>query len=126
MQKDAKILIVEDDADFVKILSTGLVDYGLKNIITAFDGEEGLEKAIKEKPDLILLDLILPKMRGEDFLKKLRAHPDIHAIAVLIISQLSDYKKISETMSLGIKGYIVKADFSLDRMIAQIERILDE
>ncbi|PIR69911.1 MAG: hypothetical protein COU47_00555 [Candidatus Niyogibacteria bacterium CG10_big_fil_rev_8_21_14_0_10_46_36] len=127
MDKNTKrILIVEDDANFVKVLEDGLSQHGFTQIITAVDGEEGLTKATQEKPDLILLDLVLPKMRGEDFLKKLREHEDIKATAVLIVSQLSDYEKISETMSLGIKGYLVKSDFSLESMISQIETILSE
>jgi len=121
-----KILIVEDDADFVKILNDGLSQRGFTNVMSASDGEMGLARAIEEKPDLILLDLILPKMRGEEFLKKLRAHDDTHAVAVLIVSQISDYEKILETMSLGIKGYLVKSDFSLESMIGQIETILSE
>lgn len=123
---EKKILIVEDDANFVKILTDGLRQSGFNNISSAFDGETGFKKALEEKPDLILLDLILPKMRGEEFLKKLRAHEDTHTLAVLIVSQLSDYEKISETMSLGIKGYLVKSDFSLESMIGQIRTILAE
>lgn len=121
-----KILIVEDDIDFVRVLTDGLKGRGFTAVASAFDGEEGFRKAIAEKPDLILLDLVLPKMRGEEFLKKLRAHPDVHATAVVIVSQLSDYEKISETMALGIKGYIVKSEFSLESFIDQIERIFEE
>ncbi|MDP2677018.1 MAG: response regulator [bacterium] len=124
--ENKKILIVEDDADFVKVLKDGLAQHGFSHVTSASDGEAGLQKAIEEKPDLILLDLILPKMRGEEFLKKLRGHEETHAVAVLIVSQLSDYEKISETMALGIKGYLVKSDFSLDSMIGQIQTILSE
>lgn len=123
---DKKILIVEDDADFLKVLKDGLSQYGFTHVISAVDGESGFAKAVEERPDLILLDLILPKMRGEEFLKKLRAHKDAHTLAVLIVSQLSDYEKISETMSLGIRGYLVKSDFSLEGMIGQIRTILAE
>lgn len=121
-----KILIVEDDANFVTILTDGLRQSGFSNVSSAFDGEAGFKKALEEKPDLILLDLILPKMRGEDFLKKLRAHEELARVPVLIISQLEDYEKIAESMSLGIKGYLVKSDFSLETMIGQIRTILME
>jgi DNA-binding response OmpR family regulator len=123
-----KILIVDDDKIFSKVLRDGLV---LKNngdceVINAYDGEDGLEKAKKEKPDLIVLDLMMPKIGGLEFLKKMRINKDLSGIPVLVSSQSSDVEKISEGLELGIKGYIVKTDYSLDSVIGQIRDILDK
>ncbi len=123
-----KILIVDDDRIFSKVLKDAFssaenIDY---KIISAYDGEEGLKKAKEEKPDLIILDLMMPKIGGIDFLKQIKKNNGVIDIPVLISSQVSDIEKISEGMELGIVGYIVKADYSLDSIIKQVEDILNK
>lgn len=123
-----KILIIDDDKIFSKVLkdaftSTGNDDY---EIVVAHDGEEGFEKAKDEKPDLIILDLMMPKVGGIDFLKKMKMQEGVQNTPVIISSQISDIEKISEGMELGIKGYIVKADYSLESIIKQVKDILDD
>ncbi len=123
-----KILIIDDDKIFSKVLkdafaSTGNEDYV---VVVAHDGEEGFEKAKEEKPDLIILDLMMPKVGGIDFLKKMKMQEGVQNTPVIISSQISDIEKISEGMELGIKGYIVKADYSLESIIKQVKDILDD
>jgi CheY-like chemotaxis protein len=119
-----KILIIDDDQTFQKAMSAKL-ELLTYQVSTASDGEEGLSKAILEKPDLILLDIKMPKLDGIGFLKKLRASENIPNIPILITSNLSTIDKISESVSLGIRGYIVKSNETLDTIIKEVETILN-
>jgi len=95
-------------------------------VVNAYNGEEGLEKARKEKPDLIISDLMMPKVGGIEFLKKLNMENDLADIPVLISTQVPDMDKISEAILLGVKGYIIKADSSLDEIVKQVRGLLKE
>jgi CheY-like chemotaxis protein len=122
-----KILIIDDDKIFSKILKDGLMQGASKHEVSvAHDGEEGLEKVKQNRPDLIVLDMMMPKIGGIEFLKKIKLFNIIPQIPVIISSQLMDVEKISESVELGVKGYIVKSDFSLDNIIKQIENILNK
>ncbi len=121
-----KILVVDDDKIFSKILRDGLADGGdgKYEILAAFDGEEGFETAEKERPDLILLDLVMPKMGGIETLKKIRGEEWGKDIPVIVETQLSDIESMGEGVALGVRGYLVKADYSLEDILRQIEEIL--
>lgn len=121
-----KILIVDDDKILSKILRDGLVagGQGKYEVFSAFDGEEGFEVALREKPDLIMTDLIMPKVTGIEFLKRLRAEAWGKDIPVIMETQLSDLENMSEGMELGVKGYIIKSDYSLDTILRQVDDIL--
>ena len=121
-----KILVVDDDKIFSKILRDGLAagGNGKYEILAAFDGEEGFETAEKERPDLILLDLVMPKMGGIETLKKIRGEDWGKDIPVIVETQLSDIESMGEGVALGVRGYLVKADYSLEDILSQIEEIL--
>lgn len=121
-----KILIVDDDKIFAKILKDGLSQGGKHEVVIAHDGEEGLEKVKQDHPDLIVLDMMMPKISGIEFLKKLKLFNIVPQIPVIISSQLMDVEKISESVELGIKGYVVKSDYSLDNIVKQIEGVLNK
>ncbi len=121
-----KILIIDDDKIFSKVLKDSLCLEGGYIVFNAYDGEEGLEKAKKEKPDLIISDLMMPKVGGIEFLKKLNMESDLSNTPVLISTQVPDMDKISEATSLGVKGYIIKANYSLDEIVKQVNDILKE
>ncbi len=117
-----KILIIDDDKIFSKILRDGLVagGQGKYEVITAFDGEEGFEVASRERPDLIMLDLMMPKVTGMEFLKKFRAEEWGQDTPVIVETQLSDLEKMSEGVELGVRGYIIKSDYSIDAILRQV------
>lgn len=117
-----KVLLVDDDKIFVKILRDTL--HGKYDVNTANDGEEGLELVESFRPDLIVLDLQMPKVDGMEFMRQLKER-NIH-IPILVSSQLSDITKISEGIELGIKGYVVKSDYSLDTLVEQINDVFNE
>jgi DNA-binding response OmpR family regulator len=102
-----KVLVVDDEPD---LLST--VEYRLKfadcDVVTASNGQEGLEKAASEKPDLILLDTNMPVMSGHEMLERLRATPDLKRIPVIMLTARSEAKDIAATSALGISDYITK------------------
>ncbi|MBI5078157.1 MAG: response regulator [Candidatus Yonathbacteria bacterium] len=121
-----KILIIDDDKIFSKILRDGLVagGNGKYEVVSAFDGDEGIEIAAREKPDLIMLDMVMPKVTGIEFLKKLRKEDWGKDTPVIVETQLSDLEKMSEGMELGVRGYIIKSDYSLDTILRQVDDIL--
>lgn len=121
-----KILIIDDDKILSKILRDTFQTHAPDKyeVISAFDGEVGLTMALEQKPDLIMLDLVMPKLSGIEFLKKLREDERGKNIPVLVATQVSDLAKMSEGMELGVRGYIIKADYSIKEILSQIEEVL--
>jgi len=118
-----KILVVDDDQFFCKTLEMALPK-DKYSIVCAEDGEAGLEMLKSEKPDLVILDLLMPKMGGVEFLQKLKESSDLPKVPVLVSSNLSSMKKISDCLELGAAGYVVKSDESMESIVQDIERIL--
>ncbi len=121
-----KILIIDDDKIFLKIFRDSLQkDHaGVYEIESAENGEEGLAKIELSRPDLIVLDIKMPKMDGIEFLRKLKEYKYEPHIPVLISSNFSDTEKISEGLELGVIGYVIKSDYSLDSIIKRIQSVL--
>jgi len=120
---DKKILIVDDDKNFLWILKQSVAGEGF-SVISAQDGEEGLEMAMKEKPDLILLDILMPKMEGTEVAKKLKeAGADI---PIIFLTNVKDSERVSETMEIsgGMADYILKADIHVEDIINRIKQKL--
>jgi DNA-binding response OmpR family regulator len=122
-EKEKKILIVEDDKFLRDLLERKLVQAGYK-VITAVDGEDGLKAAKEEKPDLILLDIILPTMSGWEVLEKIKADPDLSSIAVIVLSNLGEREDVERGLSLGAEDYIIKAHFTPSEVIDKAEQCL--
>jgi len=125
-----KILIVEDDPILLLTLNDNLVSEGFE-IIKAKDGEEGLAFALDKKPDLILLDIILPKMDGLTMLKKLRGDEWGKNVKVIILTNLgspSDILKALETIDSmnALKDYLVKTDWKIEDVVARVRERLNE
>jgi DNA-binding response OmpR family regulator len=119
-----KILVVEDEAILLTALSEELKIKGFL-VVGAHDGMDGLEKTKSEQPDLILLDLVMPKLDGIATLKQLKSNPETQGIPVVILTNLSDYDKISEALSLGAKDYLVKANYRLEDLVGKIQAVLE-
>ncbi|KKT40494.1 hypothetical protein A3K29_00850 [Candidatus Collierbacteria bacterium RIFOXYB2_FULL_46_14] len=112
MDNKKKVMIVEDDAVLVNALTLSLEDEGY-DISVATDGEEAEKMILKEKPDLILLDLLLPIKSGFEVLKIIRGNPDTKNISVVILTNFEQETSIDEGMRLGAKDYIVKANIDI-------------
>jgi len=113
-----KILIVEDDKDFLLILRHSFADQPF-SIVYAESGEEGLNLAKKEQPDLIIIDIILPKMNGIDMAKKIREEGIKSKI--IFLTNLKDIEHIGEAIdAVGEADYIVKSDVHMDAIVSRV------
>jgi len=119
-----RILLVEDDRLLRRACEVSLRQRGFV-VTTAADGEEALRKVRAEVPDLILLDLLMPKMTGTEVLKALRAEEATKEIRVLILSNSSREQDVEEIKTLGVSGYFVKADLSLQELGDMVARLLE-
>lgn len=122
MDNQKRILIVEDDRALQSALVEILSQEGYETI-SAFDGEDGLQKVGVEKPDLILLDLILPKKDGFEVLAEIKKGTDKN-IPVLILTNLEEIENVQKALDLGAKTFMVKSDFSLRDIIEKIKENL--
>lgn len=118
-----KILFVEDEEALQKAMGGMLEQKGYK-IIKAIDGEAGLSAAKRELPDLILLDLILPKKNGFEVLEELKKDISTKNIPVIVLTNLEGSADVERALSSGATTYLVKANYNLDDISAKIESTL--
>ena len=118
----AKILIVDDEATFIKLAQMRLEANGYK-VLTANDGEEGLEKAESENPDLILLDVMMPKMDGHTMLKEVRKNEKIKNMPVILCSGRGQIKDEKDDLKSGANAYMSKPIES-SVLLSKIEELL--
>lgn len=110
-----KILIIEDDKFLIKVYSDKLIREGF-DVSMAISGEEGVGKILKEKPDLVLLDILLPQKNGFDILSQIKLNPDTKSIPVIIITNLGQDTDIKTGLELGAVDYLIKTDFSINKL----------
>lgn len=118
----ARILVVDDEADIVSTVKYRL-EFCEFEVVTASNGQEGLEKASSEKPDLILLDISMPIMNGHEMLERLKNSPDIKDIPVIVVSAFSDAKDVNKAAELGIADYVTKP-FDFTELVGKISNTL--
>ena len=118
-----KILFIEDEAALQKMLGDLLSHEGY-SVISALHGDSGIKLAKKNKPDLILLDLILPKFNGFDVLKSLKEDSSTKDIPVIVFTNLEDMENIERALSLGATTYLVKANYRLEEVLEKIRDII--
>lgn len=119
-----KVLIVDDEPDLVST-----VEYRLKfaacHTVTASNGQEGLERAAAEKPDLILLDTNMPVMDGHEMLGRLRADPALQQIPVIMLTARCESRDIAAASAYGVSDYVTKP-FDFAELMAKIQSILKD
>ena len=125
MNNPKKILIVDDEELVVKALTDKLTS---ENFLTesASDGQEALKKVEQFKPDLVLLDIIMPKLDGISVLKKLKGSNDTKNIPIIVLTNLYDDKRIQEALKDGSTDYLIKVDHSLGDIVKQIKEKLGQ
>lgn len=125
MDKDLKkkILIVEDDKSLRHALEEILSREGFITMV-AKDGEEGLESALKNHPDLILLDIIMPKMNGLNLLKSLRGNAWGKAVPVLLLTNDTDPEHMRETLKDNAIDYLIKSDWEIEEVVKKVKTTL--
>jgi len=117
------ILVVEDDKFLRELISHKLLKEGF-DIIEAFDGEDGIKKIKEQKPDLILLDLILPGIDGFEVLSKMKSDQELVPIPVIILSNLGQKDDVEKGLKLGAVDYLIKAHFTPGEIVEKIRNIL--
>jgi len=121
----SKILFVEDDPLIVKIYTTRLTADGYE-VLSADNGEAGLKLAEEMVPDLIVLDVMMPKMDGFAVLTKLRQNEKTKNVPILIYSNLAQEDEMNRAKTLGATEFIIKANFSPTEMVAKIKQYLSK
>ncbi len=124
MPKQQTILLVEDDGFLVQMYASKLEMEGFK-VLAAVDGEKALRIIKKEHPDLILLDLLLPKKDGFQVLKELKQDESVKDIPVVVLSNLGQRGDIEKCFSLGAVDYLIKAHFIPSEVIAKLKAHLE-
>jgi DNA-binding response OmpR family regulator len=117
-----KVLIIEDEAVLLELFVDKFTSEGFKTLQST-TAEKGIKLALKNKPDMILLDIILPKMDGISMLKKLRKDSWGKCVPVIISSNVADQQKVSEAMKLGVYDYIVKTNLVLNDLVKQVKEV---
>jgi len=120
-----KILLVEDEIAYIKLLHDRLTTTGYE-VVEAYNGKSGLDIAIREKPDLIILDLRMPVMDGVSMLKKLREDVWGGNVYVLILTNLDDSENISKTINEKCSRYLIKSDTTVNSVIEDVKLLLHE
>lgn len=118
-----RVLVAEDDIFLSQLLSTSLEKAGIK-VLKAFDGEAALEIVKKERPDLLLLDIILPKKSGFEVAEEITSNPMLRSIPIIIISNLGQDSDVARGMALGVVEYLVKAKVSVDDLVTKVQGYL--
>jgi CheY-like chemotaxis protein len=117
-----KVLLIEDDPFMVDIYSKKLRESGFEFDL-AVNGKEAFKK-IKEKPDLILLDIVLPGIDGWEILEKVKSDPELKSIPIFVLSNLGQRAEVEKALKLGADKYLIKANFTPSQVVAEVEKWL--
>lgn len=118
-----KVLYIEDETALQKTLTGALKSAGF-TVLNAYDGQTGLALAQKEHPDIVLLDLILPKMNGFEVLASLKKDEHLKKTPVVVLTNLEGMEDIQRVIALGATVYMIKANYDLPEIVAKIKTIL--
>jgi len=118
-----KVLFIEDEVKFQKTFAEFFSKEDLE-VVSAYDGISGLRLAEEHLPDIIVLDLILPKKDGFQVLAEIKKNPLLQAIPVIILTNLEGVEDIEKAVSLGASSYLVKANYSMSEILNEIRKAL--
>ncbi len=123
--KQTRVLIIEDD-QFLRELSAKKLRKEGFQVEVAIDGDEGWEKIQSQKPDVVLLDIILPGLDGFEILIRVRGSEDltIREVALILLSNLGQESDVAKGERLGADDYLIKANFTIDEIIEKIKAVL--
>ncbi len=117
------VLFIEDDSLLLKMYQTKFESEGFK-VISALDGEEGLSAALEQNVDLIILDIMMPRLSGLDMLSKYRQDVKGKGVPVIILTNLTREEEMKRAKELGVKEFIVKADYTPSEVVRKIKDYL--
>jgi len=122
-EKKKTVLVVDDDVPILDIMAQTLEEAGFR-VLKAENGVRGLSLALTKNPDLILLDIIMPKMDGLTMLSKLRANKRGKKTPVIILTNLNDMESAAEVMKKGVHDFLVKTDWKLADVVKKVKEKL--
>ncbi len=120
-----RILFIEDEPALQKILGEALSKEGYE-VIAALDGEAGLRLVETKKPDLVLLDLILPKIDGFEVLRRIKEDPETKEIPIIVLTNLERMEDVDRVSELGAITYLVKDNYTLEEVVEKIKKTFGE
>jgi len=123
MENKKLILVIEDEEPIVRVLTKKLIQEGYE-VISARNGQEGINTALKYKPDIILLDIVMPVLDGVSMLKILRDDPWGKNVEVIVLTNLTDAAKNAQALTEGVKDYLIKTDWNLAEVAEKIKQRL--
>ena len=124
MPMKTKILLIEDDSILLKAISEALAKEEFE-VLTAADGETGIKSIEENNPNLIILDIILPKKNGYEIMEYVKAKPELSAIPVVILTNLEGAHDVERMLALGARAFLVKANYTIEEIVEAIKRILE-
>jgi len=119
-----KILLVEDDPFLIDIYTTKLKDSGF-SVQTVADGEEAINKIKEEKPDLVVLDIVLPHVDGWEILNQIKADKELKKIKVILLSNLGQKEEVEKGLKLGATKYLIKAHYTPGQVVEEIKKVFN-
>ena len=122
-QTKTRILIIEDDVFIMDMYETKFKMAGFE-VLRAENGDKGIKVARKEKPDLIVLDIVMPQMDGLEVLKVVKGDSELKDIPVVLLTNLGQRENIEEGLKLGADDYIIKAHFTPDEVVGKVKKVL--
>ena len=122
--KDTKILVVDDDPFILDMYVMKFKEQGFQ-IETAMDGKTALEKIEIVKPDIVLLDVVMPKIDGFDVIKKIKENKTPRTFKILFLTNFGQKEDVERGMELGADGYIIKAHFTPSEVAAKVKELLE-
>ncbi len=120
-----KILIIEDDPFLSEMYAAKFTESGFETEV-ASDGKEGLAKIENFQSDLVLLDIVLPKMDGFEILKKIKEKEELKEVPIVLLTNLGQKNEVEKGLSLGADEYIIKAHFTPTAVVAKVKEILSK
>lgn len=118
-----KILLVEDEPGLQESFKAAFTEKGYA-LAQALDGEKGLARMRAEKPDLVLLDLVLPKKHGFEVLKEMKNDAELKDLPVIVLTNLENSEDVEKALELGATTYLVKANYSLEEVVQKVGEVL--
>ena len=118
-----KVLIVEDDVLLLEILARNFSKSGF-DVNIAINGEECMKVLGSIKPDIVLLDIVMPVMDGFEVMQQIRSSTELSAVPVIVLSNLGREEDIQRAKDLGAKGFMIKSNFTVDEIVAKVSDIL--
>ena len=122
--QETKILVVDDDPFILEMYVIKFKEQGFI-IDTATDGKMALEKIASNEPDILLLDVVMPRMDGFDVIKKIQENKTSHKFKILFLTNFGQKEDVDRGMQLGADGYIIKAHFTPSEVVAKVKEVLD-